>query len=65
MSSKRVAGAVAGGLVAGLALSAVMLLGERASSKPSELIELERNTAAKLGVESARATDRQRSPSRQ
>lgn len=39
-----------GGLVAGLALSAVMLAGEKLSERPSELIELERKTAAKLGV---------------
>lgn len=50
MSGGRVAGAVAGGLVAGLALSAVMLAGERLGGKPSELIELERKTAAKLDI---------------
>jgi len=41
---------MAGGLVAGLALSAVMLVGEKLSGKPSELIELERKTAAKLNI---------------
>ena len=50
MSGGRVAGAVAGGLIAGLALSAVMLVGERLGGKPSELIELERKTAAKLDI---------------
>ena len=50
MSGRRAAGAVAGGLVAGLALSAVMLVGERLSGRPSELIELERKTAAKLDI---------------
>ena len=46
----RVGGAVVGGLAAGVMLSAVMLLGEKLSGKPSELIELERSTAAKLGL---------------
>lgn len=49
-SARRVGGAVVGGLGAGLALSAVMLLGEKLSGKPSELIELERATATKLNV---------------
>ena len=39
-----------GGLVAGLVLSAVMLLGEALSGQPSALIELERKTATKRGV---------------
>ena len=47
---RRAGGAVAGGLAAGLALSAVMLLGEKLSGKPSELIELERATASKLDL---------------
>lgn len=42
--------AVLGGLVAGVGLSAVMLACERLSGKPSELIELERSTAAKLAI---------------
>ena len=50
VNTGRLAGAVAGGLVAGLALSAVMIAGEKASGKPSELIELERKTAAKLAI---------------
>lgn len=50
IDARRIAGAVAGGLVAGLALSAVMLVGEKLSGKPSELIELERKTAAKLAL---------------
>lgn len=50
MDGARTAGAVIGGLAAGLGLSAVMLAGERLSGKPSELIELERKTAAMLDV---------------
>lgn len=51
MDAKRAAGAAAGSLVAGLALSAVMLAGEKLSGDPSELIELERRTAVKLDVD--------------
>lgn len=50
MDAKRTAGAVAGGVLAGLALSAVMLIGEKLSGKPSELIELERGAAARLDI---------------
>ena len=57
MTAGRAAGAVAGGLAAGLGLSAVMLLGERLSGQPSELIELERKTAAKLGINAGRASE--------
>ena len=49
-NGERVAGAVAGGLIAGIALSAIMLAGEKVTGKPSELIELERATAGKLDV---------------
>ena len=48
--TKRAGGAIAGALIAGLGLSAVMLLGEKLGGKPSELIGLERNTAAKLDI---------------
>ena len=48
--ARRAGGAVIGGVAAGLALSAVMLLGEKLSGKPSELIELERATARKLDL---------------
>ena len=50
LTGRRRRDAMAGGLVAGLALSAVMLVGEKLSGKPSELIELERKTAAKLNI---------------
>ncbi len=49
--TRRLAGAVAGATVAGLGLSALMMLGERKTGKPSELIDLERRSAAKLGRE--------------
>lgn len=51
MNMQRTASAVLGGVAAGVGLSAVMLWGERLSGKPSELIELERKTATKLGIE--------------
>ena len=57
MDRQRTAGAVLGGVAAGLGLSAVMLLGEKLSGKPSELIELERKTAAKLGIETPRGDE--------
>lgn len=50
MNGRRSAGAIAGSLAAGLALSAVMLAGERLAGRPSELIELERKTGRKLGL---------------
>ena len=50
MDIDRITGAVTGGVVAGLALSAVMLAGEKLTGKPSELIELERKATAKLGI---------------
>lgn len=55
MSVRRVAGAVAGGLVAGLALSAMLMAGERKSGKPSELADLERTAAAKVGFDTPAA----------
>lgn len=51
MNERRLAGAVAGGLVAGLALTVMLVDGERKSGKPSELADLERDGAAKLGRE--------------
>lgn len=47
---RRLGGAVLGGVAVGIGLSAVMLLGEWLSGKPSELIELERATAARLAI---------------
>ncbi len=43
-------GAVAGALVAGLGISALLLAGERKSGEPSELATLERAGAKKLGA---------------
>lgn len=50
MSESRFFGAVAGGLVAGLGLTALLIAGERRSGKPSELADLERASAARLGL---------------
>ena len=54
-NGRRIAGAVGGGLVAGLALSAMMMAGERRSGKPSELADLGRASARRLGREAAPA----------
>ena len=43
-------GALAGSLVGGAAISALMIAGERKSGDPSELIVLERATAKKAGL---------------
>lgn len=51
MNGRRLAGAVLGGTVAGIALSAMMIAGERKTGKPSELAELERRALARLGEE--------------
>lgn len=51
MSDARLFGAVAGGLIAGLGLTAMLVAGERKSGKPSELAELERAAAARLGFD--------------
>jgi len=51
MSGHRMAGAIAGGLVAGLGITAMLMAGEKKSGKPSELTTLERATAAKLGLQ--------------
>ncbi len=51
MDDKRLAGAIAGGLIAGLGITALLVAGERRSGQPSELATLERNAARKLGVD--------------
>ncbi|WP_380780341.1 hypothetical protein [Sphingomonas sp. R86520] len=50
MDEKRMAGAIAGGLVAGLGITAMLMVSEKKSGKPSELTLLERTSAHKLGV---------------
>lgn len=49
MNGRRVTGAVAGALLAGLGLSALMMAGEKETGKPSELANLERRAAERLG----------------
>ncbi|WP_294331023.1 hypothetical protein, partial [uncultured Sphingomonas sp.] len=49
MDGKRWAGAIAGGLVAGLGITALLIAGERKSGQPSELATLERAAATKIG----------------
>ncbi len=51
MDSSRMAGAVVGGVLAGLGITALLIAGERKSGKPSELTVLERKAAEKLGLE--------------
>ncbi|SFP45305.1 hypothetical protein [Sphingomonas rubra] len=58
MNGKRMAGAIAGGLVAGLGITALMIAGERKSGKPSELADLERTSAHRLGVHPVPPADR-------
>ena len=53
--SRRMAGAVAGGLVAGLGITALLMAGERKSGEPSEIVTLERKTAEKLGIDTPAA----------
>lgn len=55
MNGRRLAGAVAGGLVAGLGITAMLIAGERKSGQPSELATLERSGARQLGLEAAAA----------
>ncbi|WP_375382989.1 hypothetical protein [uncultured Sphingomonas sp.] len=50
MNAKYIAGAIAGSLVAGLGITAMMMGGEKKSGKLSELIELQRASARKLDV---------------
>jgi hypothetical protein len=51
MSSARMAGAIAGGLLAGIGISALLLNGERKSGKPSELVLLGRAVAREQGFQ--------------
>lgn len=51
MDTNRMAGAIAGGLIAGLGITAVLMLGEKRSGTPSELVTLERKAADKLGMD--------------
>lgn len=48
-SGRRLAGAVAGGLIAGLGITAMLMAGERKSGQPSELADLERTGAKRVG----------------
>jgi hypothetical protein len=50
MNGKRTAGAVAGSLVAGLGLTAMMMAQEKKTRKASELTDLARASAHQLGV---------------
>ncbi len=50
IDGRRLAGAVAGGLIAGLGITAMLLRGERTTRTPSELADLERAGLAKLGL---------------
>lgn len=50
MNGKRMAGAVAGALVAGLGLTAMMMAQEKKTRKASELTDLGRASAHQLGV---------------
>ena len=58
MNGKRMAGAIAGGLVAGLGITAMMMAGEKKSGTPSGLTDLERAGARQLGVRSVPSSDR-------
>lgn len=55
MDGRYLTGAVGGALVAGLGITAMMIAGENKSGKPSELIELQRASAARLGMPRSRA----------
>ena len=48
--ARRLAGAIAGALVAGTGITAMLIAGERSSGKPSELVDLGRQTARRVGV---------------
>jgi hypothetical protein len=50
VSGARVLGAVAGGLVAGIGITVLLVSGERKSGRPSELVDLERVSAIRLGL---------------
>lgn len=49
MDTGRMAGAIAGGMVAGLGITALLMAGERKSGTPSELVALERAGRHALG----------------
>jgi hypothetical protein len=51
MDGRRMAGAIAGALVAGIGISALLIVGERKSGEPSELAVLERASARKVGLD--------------
>ncbi|SFN81893.1 hypothetical protein SAMN05428984_0956 [Sphingomonas sp. OK281] len=61
---RRFAGAVAGALVAGIGITALLMSGERKSGTPSELADIERAGLAKLG-QSAPADDAMPDPREQ
>lgn len=50
-SGTRLAGALAGGLVGGLGLTAMLMAEEKQTGKPSELVDLERTGARKLNLD--------------
>ena len=50
MNGRRMAGAIVGSLIAGVGISVLLMAGERKSGKASELVELERTGAHRLGV---------------
>ncbi|QQV79446.1 hypothetical protein H5J25_19810 (plasmid) [Sphingomonas aliaeris] len=58
MNGKRTAGAVAGALVAGLGLTAMMMAQEKKTRKASELTDLGRASAHQLGVHHVPAGER-------
>ena len=51
MSGRRMAGAVAGGLLAGIGITAMLMVGEKKRGRPSELTDLERAATDRLGFE--------------
>lgn len=51
MSTGRMVGAIAGGLVAGLGITALLMKGERDSGDPSELATLERQAGKRIGAD--------------
>ena len=54
MSAERTAGAVLGSLVAGLALTALLVAAERRNGQPNEIATLERTGLRRLGLEAPR-----------
>jgi len=55
MDERHMAGAVAGGVVAGLVITAILIFGERQSGRPSELAELGRVGEKKVRMETSPA----------